>query len=89
MRILDVHSFLAHRLTGRFATSWGCADPTGLFNMERNSWNAPLIRALGLRDDQFPEPLATASLVGEISAEATARTEIFKARPFSFYVTIG
>ena len=74
VRILDVHSFLAHRLTGRFATSWGCADPTGLFNMERNSWNAPLIRALGLRDDQFPEPLATASLVGEISAEATAKT---------------
>jgi sugar (pentulose or hexulose) kinase len=72
VRILDVHSFLARRLTGRFVTSWGCADPTGLFNTERKAWNAPLIRAIGLREDQFPEALAPAGLIGEISTQAAA-----------------
>ena len=53
--VLDVHAFLAHRLTGRFVTSWGCADPMGLFDMRHNSWNANLIEALGLRLESVPE----------------------------------
>jgi xylulokinase len=69
-RVLDVHGFLAHRLTGRFVTSWGCADPTGLFHMERKTWNAPLIRAIGLREDQLPEACAPGAPVGEVSTEA-------------------
>jgi sugar (pentulose or hexulose) kinase len=69
-RILDVHSFLARCLTGRFATSWGCADPMGLFDMGGNRWNAPLIQAIGLRVDQFPEALPVGSLVGQVQPEA-------------------
>jgi xylulokinase len=49
--------------------------------MERNSWNAPLIRALGLQDDLLPEALATASLVGEISADAAAKTGLPRGLP--------
>jgi xylulokinase len=73
-RILDVHGFLAHRLTGRFATSWGCADPTGLFDMERKTWNVPLIRAIGLHEDQLPEPHPPTALVGEVSTEAAVES---------------
>ena len=73
-RILDVHGFLAHRLTGRFATSWGCADPMGLFDMRSNSWNEPLIQAIGLRAEQFPEALPVGSLVGEVHGDAARWT---------------
>jgi sugar (pentulose or hexulose) kinase len=69
-RVLDVHAFLAQRLTGRRATSWGCADPMGLFDMRSNGWNASLIEAIGLRVDQFPEALPVGALVGEIRPAA-------------------
>ena len=35
---LDTHAFLVQRLTGRMATGWGSADPTGLFDMHHNRW---------------------------------------------------
>jgi xylulokinase len=54
IRVLDVHAFLAHRLTGRLATSWGYADPMGLFDMRTNTWNIPLIHAIGLCVEPFP-----------------------------------
>ena len=73
VRVLDVHSLLAHSLTGRFATSWGCADPTGLFDMGTNQWNAPLIQAIGLRVDQFPKTLPVGSFVGEVQPKAAVQ----------------
>jgi len=72
--VLDFHSFLARCLTGRFADSWGCADPMELFDMCGNSWNAPLIQAIGLRVSQFPEALPVGSFVGEVQPEAARRT---------------
>lgn len=69
-RVLDVHAFLAQRLTGRCATAWGCADPLGLFDMRQHAWNRPLIEALGLRVEQFPETLPGGTVVGEITAQA-------------------
>jgi sugar (pentulose or hexulose) kinase len=69
-RVCDVHAFLAYRLTGHFTTAWGCADPTGLFNMRRHQWNASLIEALGLRVDQFPQALPGGSYVGELLPSA-------------------
>ena len=45
--VLDVHASLAHFLTGRFVTSWGCADPMGPFRHARERWHSGLLRALG------------------------------------------
>jgi sugar (pentulose or hexulose) kinase len=69
-RVLDVHAYLAYRLAGRFATSWGCADPMGLFDMRRNGWNDSLIEAIGLRVEQFPDALPVGSVIGEILPDA-------------------
>jgi xylulokinase len=69
-RVLDVHAYLSHRLTGRFATSWGCADPMGLFDMRRNCWNTNLIEAIGLRVEQFPEAFPVGTLIGKILPDA-------------------
>jgi len=32
-RIVDVHAYLVHRLTGQWRTSWSTADPLGLVDM--------------------------------------------------------
>ncbi len=72
--VLDVHAFLAHRLTGRFVTSWGCADPMGLFDMLHNTWNETLIEALGLRLDQFPTAVPVGAVIGEVQPSASRLT---------------
>ncbi len=80
-RVLDVHAFLAYHLTGRFATSWGCADPMGLFDMPRQAWDARLIEAAGLSVAQFPEALPPGALVGELTAAAARATGLPQGLP--------
>jgi xylulokinase len=69
-KVLDVHAFLVHRMTGQFRTSWGCADPMGLFDMREHRWAEELIRAVGLRLEQLPEAYPPGSILGEVSQEA-------------------
>ncbi len=52
-KILDVHAFLVHRLTGCYRTSPACADPTGLLDMQSGTWSQVVLEASGLRADQL------------------------------------
>ncbi|MEZ4662013.1 MAG: FGGY family carbohydrate kinase [Caldilineaceae bacterium] len=56
-KIVDVHAFLSHRLTGHFRTSLASADPMGLVDMPNQCWAVDIIEALGLRQEQFAELL--------------------------------
>lgn len=69
-RILDVHGFLIHRLIGSPCTSWGCADPTGLFDMQQQRWSPEIVVACGARMDQLPPAIAPGAWVGEVTASA-------------------
>ncbi|MFC7581035.1 FGGY-family carbohydrate kinase [Schaalia naturae] len=53
-RIVDVHAFLAHRLTGRWVSSTASADSLGLFDVRRRTWAPELLRLAGLRPSQMP-----------------------------------
>jgi xylulokinase len=69
-KFLDVHAFLAHRLTGEFRTGWGCADPMGLFDMGRRDWSEEILGVLELGPERFPKLAPTGAVVGRVSAEA-------------------
>jgi xylulokinase len=69
-RVLDVHAFLVHRLTGAFRTSLASADPTGLVDMEARAWSAPLLSLAGLSPSQLPALLEPGARIGEVSAVA-------------------
>jgi xylulokinase len=69
-RYLDVHSFLVHRLTDQYRTGWGCADPTGLFDLQANEWAAPLLRQIGLRPEQLPELSPPGAVIGVVTPAA-------------------
>ncbi len=69
-KYLDVHAYLVHRMTGRWRTGWGCADPMGMFDMEQHCWAQDLIEAIGLRMEQLPEALAPGEILGEVTSEA-------------------
>jgi len=69
-KIMDVHAFLVHRLTGQFKTGWGCADPMGLFDTSQHIWAQDLVHAAGLRLDQLPEAFAPGAILGQVTPAA-------------------
>ena len=72
-KFLDVHAFLATRLTGHWATSIACADPMGLIDMRGGTWAVDLMRLLDLNPDQFVELVPAGSVIGEISEAAATQ----------------
>jgi xylulokinase len=73
-KYLDVAAFLNHRLTGHYRTGWGCADPTGLFDMRTNGWDTALLAYLGVDVAQMPEAYPPGAVVGTVTLEAAVRT---------------
>ncbi|MGC9347626.1 MAG: xylulokinase [Anaerolineae bacterium] len=71
-RYLDVVAFLVEKLTGAYRTGWGCADPTGLFDMQHHRWNRALLEYLDLNAAQLPEACPPGELLGTLTTE-TAR----------------
>jgi len=69
---LDTHAYLVHRLTGRIATSWGSADPTGLFDMQAHAWHEDLLRVAGISAGQLPALYPPAACLGAVTPEAAA-----------------
>jgi xylulokinase len=69
---LDTHAYLVQRLTGQFATSWGSADPTGLYDMTAHAWHADLLREAGISADQLPALHTPAAPLGKLTPEAAA-----------------
>ncbi len=55
-KVVDVHGFLVHRLTGEWVTSWASADPLGLVDMTTFDYDDGLLAAVGLSRDQLPDP---------------------------------
>jgi xylulokinase len=65
-RVLDVHAFLVHRLTGGWRTSWASADPLGLLDMRSFDWSDEVLKEAGLERDQMVELAPPGSVVGEL-----------------------
>lgn len=72
--VADVHAFLSHRLTGRFATSLASADPMGLVDMTSRDWSDELLARVELTRAQMPALVAPGEVVGGISRDVAAMT---------------
>ncbi len=67
---LDVQAYLVQRLTGLPRTSWGSADPTGMFDMAGQRWAGGLLAAVGAGVEQMPAAVAPGRLLGRVSWRA-------------------
>jgi sugar (pentulose or hexulose) kinase len=72
--LLDVHAALVWRLTGRRATSWAAADPTGLVDMQTRGWSQPLLDLLGLAAEDMPELVAPGEVIAGLDDAAASAT---------------
>lgn len=66
---LDVHAYLALRLTGQAATGFGCADPLGLFDLQRLTWADHLLQVVGSSPAQMPPAFPTGTFLGYLLPE--------------------
>src|ERR671933_2334739 len=73
-KLLDVHAYLAHRLTGTWRTSWACADPMGLVEMRSFTWCTDLMAAVGLDPTRYVDLVPPGAVLGEVTAEAARVT---------------
>ena len=69
-KFLDVHAFLIHQLTGFYSTSWGCADPTGLFDTQNKLWARSILDQVGIRFDQLPDVYPPGTVLGTLTPSA-------------------
>ena len=73
-KIYDVNAYLTARLTGKAATSWASADPSGVFDIEKKQWSGTVLAAIGVRSEQFAKAVAPGTLIGEILPQAARQT---------------
>ena len=73
-KIVDVHAFLAHRLTGHYRCSLASADPMGLVDMAGRCWASDLMHDLGLHTTQFAELVEPGTIIGSVKPAAARDT---------------
>ena len=79
--VSDVQGFLVKRLTGAFATSWASADPMGCWDIAGKCWSEDILDALGWDARAFPAAQKPGSVLGQVTAQAAARTGLRAGTP--------
>jgi sugar (pentulose or hexulose) kinase len=74
--VCDVHAYVVWKLTNEFKTSWASADPFGLFDLNHKRWSPIILKALELEEGQFPETYRPGTILGTVSKEASAATDL-------------
>lgn len=72
--ICDVSTYLVQKLSDSFKTSWACADPLGLFDLNNKKWSSLILKALELKEEQLPEAYCSGTVIGKISKKASQLT---------------
>ncbi len=70
--VIEVHGYLAHRLTGRWRTSYGSVDPMGVLDLGRFALAGDLLAKAGLEPGQIPEIRAPGAVLGELLPDVAA-----------------
>ena len=70
-KVVGVHAYLAHAMTGRWVDSRGAADSLGLFDMSRQDWSDELLGMVGVRRDQLCDLVDPIEVMGEVLPEVS------------------
>jgi xylulokinase len=68
--IVDVHGYIAHRLTGHWRTSVASADPLGLVDLATGDYSDEILDIVGITREQLPELVQPGEVLGELSKVA-------------------
>lgn len=80
-RFLLPKDYIAHCMTGHFATDYSDASGTLLFDLKTRRWDREFLAALGLPEDKLPEALPSNAVIGEVTAAAAAECGLAAGTP--------
>jgi len=66
-RVVEVHAYLTHKLTGVWRTSWATADPLAVVDMKTFTYSQPLLAMAGLSADQMAEMVAPGTIMATVT----------------------
>lgn len=70
-KVVGVHGYLVHELTGRWIDSAATADSLGLLDMAAMTYSDQLVALAGLRPDQLADLVPAGSVIDTVRAEIT------------------
>ena len=79
--VVDVAGYLVQRLTGEWVTSWACADPLGLVDLQRFDYDDGLLEQAGLDRSKLSRLLPPGAIAGGLTAEVSAQLGLPKDLP--------
>jgi len=83
--VVDVAGYLVQKLTGEWATSWACADPLGLVDLQRFDYDDGLLERAGLSRDTVSRLVPPGAIAGKLTAEVAAMLDL----PSGLPVVVG
>ena len=79
--VVDVAGYLVQKLTGEWITSWACADPLGLVDLQRFDYDDKLLEMAGLSRSKVSRLLAPGAIAGPITNEMATQLGLPKGLP--------
>ncbi len=74
--------YIVHKFSGsRLFTDYVDASISFLFDVKKNEWSDLLLKDLGITEDNLPEAVPSATIVGEVSSQASIETGIKAGTP--------
>jgi xylulokinase len=83
--VVDVAGYLVHKLTGEWATSWACADPLGLVDLQRFDYDDNLLDMAGLDRSKVSRLLPPGAVAGQLTPKVASEIGL----PAGLPVVIG
>ena len=80
-RIVDVHAYLVHALSGEWVTSLPSADPLGIVDQQQKDWATSLITGIDVRLEQCVPIVPAGAPIGIVSAQAASETGLRSGTP--------
>jgi gluconokinase len=75
-RFVGLKDWIIHALTGAWVTDVGLASTTGLLDITRFAWDPEALRAARVTPDLLPSLVPSSAVVGGLSREAAAVTDL-------------
>lgn len=79
--VVDVAGYLVQRLTGEWVTSWSCADPLGLVDLNTFDYDDGLLAMAGLSRQQVSRLIPPGAIAGQLSEAVAGQLGLPKGVP--------
>ncbi|MBR4701798.1 MAG: xylulokinase [Oscillospiraceae bacterium] len=80
-RVLGAKDYIVYRLTGKAVTDCSDANSFGFYDLKKSDWSDVLLDAMGLTREKLPPVLASSTLVGGVTGEASEACGLLAGTP--------